>query len=403
MKKFKFYEFFAGGGMARLGLGDEWECLFANDFSPQKAESYRRNFDGAPELHVGDVFDIDLLDLPKGADLAWASFPCQDLSLAGNGHGLEGQHSAAFFGFWDLMAKLAASKRPVPVVVLENVVGTISARDGKDFEILLTALTDAGYQFGPLVMNAIQFIPQSRPRLFIVGVHESAGIPPNLVKQTPDGLWHPSQLIRAYAKLPVELQNRWVWWEMPYPAPRKERLIDLLLPDDDATVEWHSAAETARLVELMSSRHKRALEKAIQSGRKSVGTIYRRIRTIDGVKRQYAELRMDDVSGCLRTGSGGSSKQFLIIIEGVNVRSRRLAAREAARLMGLPDTYVLPPKYGDAYHLLGDGLVVPVVEWLGRNIVVPLVTIDEGRQGLYRAEVGSRQFALLERSRPLLV
>ena len=79
-----FYEFFAGGGMARLGLGAGWACRFANDFDPVKAATYRANFPDAGEhFHEGDVFALTGADLPGQADLAWASSPCQDFSLAG--------------------------------------------------------------------------------------------------------------------------------------------------------------------------------------------------------------------------------------------------------------------------------------------------------------------------------
>lgn len=79
-----FYEFFAGGGMARVGLGDNWACAFANDFDRLKAATYRANFTDAEEhLHEGDVWAIDPADLPPRVDLAWASSPCQDFSLAG--------------------------------------------------------------------------------------------------------------------------------------------------------------------------------------------------------------------------------------------------------------------------------------------------------------------------------
>ena len=69
-----FYEFFAGGGMARAGLGPDWQCLLANDFDPKKAASYAANW-GADHLRVGDVAALTTADLPAGADLAWASFP----------------------------------------------------------------------------------------------------------------------------------------------------------------------------------------------------------------------------------------------------------------------------------------------------------------------------------------
>jgi DNA (cytosine-5)-methyltransferase 1 len=92
---------------------------------------------------------------------------------------------------------------------------------------------------------------------------------------------------------------------------------------------------------------------------------------------QRAEVRFDDLSGCLRTPVGGSSRQSIIIVEGKSVRSRLLSPREAARLMGLPDSYKLPQNYNEAYHLAGDGVVVPVVRFLAANILEPLVEAAE--------------------------
>jgi len=84
-----YYEFFAGGGMARAGLGAGWRCLFANDFDRSKARAYADNW-GAADFRLEDIHRLTAADLPGRADLAWASFPCQDLSLAGAGRGLEG-------------------------------------------------------------------------------------------------------------------------------------------------------------------------------------------------------------------------------------------------------------------------------------------------------------------------
>ena len=89
-EQFAFYEFFAGGGMARLGLGASWECTFSNEWRLKKAASYRARF-GKGELRVCDVADLTAGDLPGTPTLVWASFPCQDLSLAGNGAGPGGR------------------------------------------------------------------------------------------------------------------------------------------------------------------------------------------------------------------------------------------------------------------------------------------------------------------------
>src|SRR5215204_1344533 len=99
-----FYEFFAGVGMARLGLGPSWRCVFANDNDSKKAKCYRARFGDEEHFVVEDIARLTVGALPGGrADLAWASFPCQDLSLAGAGVGLKGERSSTFWPFWRLM------------------------------------------------------------------------------------------------------------------------------------------------------------------------------------------------------------------------------------------------------------------------------------------------------------
>ena len=108
-----------------------------------------------------------------------------------------------------------------------------------------------------------------------------------------------------------------------------------------------------------------------------VGGIYRRTRPDGGgTKRQRAEVRFDGVAGCLRTPAGGSSRQTILVVEGRTVRSRLLSPREAARLMGLSDEYVLPARYNDAYHVCGDGVCVPVVRHIAAHVLEPLLNIN---------------------------
>ena len=80
------------------------------------------------------------------------------------------------------------------------------------------------------------------------------------------------------------------------------------------------------------------------------------------------EVHDDDIAGCLRVPSGGSSRQTIVIVEAAWVRSRLLSPREAARLMGLSDDYQLPGNTNDAYGLMGDGVAVPVVSFLAEHI-----------------------------------
>lgn len=376
-----FYEFFAGGGMARAGLGSEWTCLFANDFDETKAASYRANW-GDDHLWVGDVAQVSLEQLPGAADLAWASFPCQDLSLAGSGTGLIGKRSGTFWSFWSHIENLRKLGRAPATVVLENVYGAITSQAGRDFLAIIAALSSEGYRCGAIVVNAVHFLPQSRPRLFVVAVREEIPIESRLHSEVPVDEWHPQALRKAHARLTDNAKQNWIWWHLPQPMATKIGLADLIEKEPKG-VKWHSNEETSRLLCMMNETNSLKVETAKTSGLRTVGTIYKRTRTDGpgGSKVQRAEVRFDNVAGCLRTPSGGSSRQTIIIVEKGHVRTRLLSPREAARLMGLSDKYLLPERYNDAYRLAGDGVAVPVVRFIAANIVEPiLLSTTEGKQ-----------------------
>lgn len=363
-----FFEFFAGGGMAHAGLGHGWECLFANDFCPKKGATYAANW-GKERLIVEDIAKLTPSQLEGHADLAWASFPCQDLSLAGNGIGLQGERSGTFWAFWKLMKELNQQGRKPRMIALENVYGALTSHSGKDFEAIAKAVVAEGYRLGAMVIDAVHFVPQSRPRLFIVAVDSNLQIPEQTVAKVPNPAWHPAAIIKAYNRLPKKLRGQWVWWNLPQPDKPLVTLDDVIETEPKG-VEWHSPEETKRLLEMMTDVNRQKVMLAQQFGRLKVGTIYRRTR--EGVQR--AEVRFDGISGCLRTPSGGSSRQTIIVVDGTRIKSRLLSPREAARLMGLDDSYILPQRYNDAYHLAGDGVAVPVVAHLARNIFEPVLT-----------------------------
>ena len=374
-----FYEFFCGGGMARAGLGPSWSCAFANDLDSKKGAIYAANW-GDDHLRVCDVASLETTDLPGHADLAWASFPCQDLSLAGNGAGLRGKRSGTFWPFWNLIQLLANDGRAPRIVALENVCGALTSHNGNDFSTIGAALTDAGYRFGALIIDAAHFVPQSRPRLFIVGIYEGSPIRDDLTTSGPDPAWHYPALINAERKLDKLTRNAWIWWRLPQPSLRNTTFSDLI-EDEPSGVAWHTEPETRRLLELMSPVNLAKVEAASNCGRRMVGAIYKRTRLNEkGLKTQRAEIRFDDIAGCLRTPAGGSSRQTIMIVERDTIRSRLLSPREAARLMGLPDDYILPNRYNDAYHLAGDGVAVPVVRFLAENILEPLIAAKSAAQ-----------------------
>jgi DNA (cytosine-5)-methyltransferase 1 len=378
-----FYEFFAGGGMARAGLGPKWDCLFANDIDPKKCATYSANW-GDGELKSADIHEIKAKDIPGRADLAWASFPCQDLSLAGLGAGLEGERSGAFWGFWTILKGLQANRRAPRLLVLENVVGALTSNGGKDFAAICRALAALNYDFGALVIDAAHFLPQSRPRLFIIAAYRNLSVPLGQKDAGASELWHPRALRAVQQALPVDLRKRWIWWRLPAPQPHGIALASLI-EDNPSDVPWHSKAETARLLSQMSPSNRLKVQTAKKAGRRMIGTVYKRTRRdANGKKVQRAEIRFDDVAGCLRTPAGGSSRQIVLVVDGASVRSRLMSSREAVRLMGLPDSYRLSSNYNDAYHLAGDGVAVPVVQFIRANIFDALLSRNE--QALVAAE-----------------
>ena len=361
-----YYEFFAGGGMARAGVGSHWTCLFANEIDPKKALSYATNW-GEQQVLVKDVAHLKLSELPGIADLVWASFPCQDLSLAGMGAGLDGDRSGTFWPFWNLVKALRVEKRAPRMIVLENVKGALTSHGGRDFAAIGAALTNADYRFGAMLIDAVHFLPQSRPRLFVIAIDKSTTVPDELVADQIVEKWHPPAVVAAYGKLSRQSQEAWIWWRLPPPPTRNSTFADIL-EDDPQGVRWHTEAETNRLLGMMSAANLAKVEAAKRAGKRMVGGLYRRTRDV-----QRAEIRFDDVAGCLRTPAGGSSRQTIMVVEGALVRSRLLSPREAARLMGLADDYVLPSNYNEAYHLAGDGVAVPVVRFLAAHILEPIL------------------------------
>ena len=91
-------EFFAGMGLMRAALNRcGIDTVFANDIDKNKASLYKENW-GDGELRVCDIHKLRGCDVPN-VDLATASFPCVDVSLAGYRAGLKGTRSGSVYEF----------------------------------------------------------------------------------------------------------------------------------------------------------------------------------------------------------------------------------------------------------------------------------------------------------------
>lgn len=339
------HEFFAGSGLVAYGLKGMFAPIWANDISAQKAAVYEANF-GSEHFLLDDIKNVNGSDLPY-AHLSWASFPCQDLSLAG---AIGGIHASRSGMVWEWLRILDELKEKPKILALENVVGLLSTNNGDNYRALHYSLVDRGYRCGAIILNASLFVPQSRPRVFVIAVQNDCPIPNELVSAGP--CWLHSKMASMIGNSLPE----WIWWNAEKPPVRSQTLKDIIqeeIPFDKDDV-----------LRLVPRQHQ-----AILNEQDPVyATGYRRTRH----GHQQLELRFDGIAGCLRTPEGGSSKQYVVIKRDGHTHARLLTVREAARLMGAPDDFILPGSYNDGYKAMGDAVVVPVSQFIGKNFLVKL-------------------------------
>lgn len=349
-----YLEFFAGSGLVAHAMSPYFKAIWANDICEKKAAVYRANH-GDNHFHCGSIADVKGSDLPA-APLSWASFPCQDLSLAGLIAGIDGERSGLVWEWLRVMDEMA--KLP-PVLVAENVTGLVSVDGGSQYRMLHEALSSRGYLVGAMQLDAVHWVPQSRPRVFVVAVKKSVDVPATLLASGPT--WaHSKAVVNAAAGL-----DDWVWWNLPTPTPRKSTLADI--------IEWDApcdnAQTSARNIALIPPHHRKQLDSASVA----VAPGYKRTRAAG----QVLELRFDGVAGCLRTPRGGSSRQFLVIKRGNRLATRLLTVRETARLMGAPESFKLPGTYNDGYKAMGDAVAAPCARYLAKHLLAPLTTASK--------------------------
>ncbi len=355
-----FAEFFAGVGLVRQALEPHgWRCVFSNDIDPAKASLYTTNY-GPGEFTLGDICDIRAGDIPRDTTLATACFPCIDLSLAGNRAGLDGSKSGVFWHFVNILRSRNRLASPIPLLLIENVVGFLSSREGRDLKAAVASLNRVGYSCDALVVDARHFTPQSRPRLFIIGEHESSrfGILRRL--EAVDTLPSHVRPKRLSSFMATNQDLRWGRVDFK-PLPHKDRrLSDILEHIPPESPLWWTKEREDKLLHSMRPLHRARVKALLRVTGGAVATVYRRTRSGQSV----AEVRTDGLAGCLRTPRGGSSKQFLLHAKRGRLAVRNLTPRECARLQGVPDGYDIGADMNKALLAFGDGVCVPVVEWI---------------------------------------
>ena len=338
-------EFFAGIGLVRLAVERlDWKVVFANDIEPFKAKMYEANF-GSDDFRLGDVRDIVGADIPD-VEVATASFPCTDLSLAGRREGLAGEQSSMFWEFARVLDEMG-SRRP-RAIMLENVPSFASSRGGDDLQDALGRLSHLGYVSEVIRLDARHFVPQSRDRLFVCARRD-------------DNPRHAEWQV-AFGKPGLAVTP-----EEGEPPP-----LDDLIEDLPATAPyWWDEERSQRLVNSLSETQRERFDARRSAAEVRWATAYRRTRS----GRAVWEMRRDRISGCLRTARGGSSKQALVQAGRGEFRVRWMTPREYARLQGAPD-FCIPDTVtkNQALSGFGDAVCVPAVEWVARHFIAPALT-----------------------------
>jgi DNA (cytosine-5)-methyltransferase 1 len=371
-----FIEFFAGIGLVHAALRQEgWACIYANDISEEKRQMYEHYFGESSYYDVNDVWETDTVvsRITARPVLATASFPCTDLSLAGNRLGLKGEQSGSFYGFTKVLRALAKKKFLPDALLIENVMGFLSANKGEDFRSACKALSGLGYYLDVFTLDAKYFTPQSRARLFILGLQKEA-LPQTVIMRRKDEALlgtadreadssptlRPAKLIAATCR--IELKTGWIIIPVNPPPQRSNTFRDIAEVGDD--LDWWDDAKVEKHLAEMSQSHRQTIKQLILGTTETAGTIYRRVRP--GGSR--SEIRVDGLAGCLRTPRGGSSKQIVFLAGNGRLRMRWMTAREYARLQGADDFPIRVPR-NQALFGFGDAVCVPAIRWIATQFL----------------------------------
>jgi DNA (cytosine-5)-methyltransferase 1 len=364
-------EFFAGIGLMRLGLEKAgWDIVFANDIARTKQKLYANNFrDSYEHFLLEDIHCLSQRNIPD-IDLATASFPCTDLSLAGRRAGLQGEQSSAFWGFVNILAEMG--ERKPPLILLENVAGFLTSNEGEDFRNALLALNKLGYAVDAFIVDAVHFVPQSRVRLFIVGKLNKAFKPKICDKVVASPIRPPklAQYINDHLEIDWDINLKLP--ELPFLQTALNSIVDKI---PRSGKEWWSEDRVKYLLNQTFDRHLTKIKELQRLGKYTYLTAFRRVRN----GKSMAEIRFDGIAGCLRTPKGGSARQILLEVGKGEVNVRLLTPKECARLMGADD-FKISGTINEALFGFGDAVCVPVVSWIAENYLNPELKVIESKE-----------------------
>ena len=297
--KYKAIDLFAGIGGTRLGFQKTGSVnfVFSCEWDKFAQKTYQANFGDTPE---GDITKIDAKNIPDH-DILIGGFPCQAFSQAGKKRGFEDTRGTMFFE----VVRIIKEKQP-KAFLLENVKNLVNHDHGKTFEVITNTLHELGYEIYPMLFHARDFgVPQNRERIYIAGFNK--------------------KLVKNYKS-----------FKAPVPPKSPTKLGDILEENVD---------EKYTISDKLWAGHQR---RKIENQRNGKGFGY----SLFNEDSKY----VNTISA--RYYKDGSE---ILIDQGNNKNPRMLTPREAARLQGFPEEFIIPVSNTQAYKEFGNSVAVPVI------------------------------------------
>lgn len=176
-KPIRLIELFAGiGSQAKAleNLGASFEHYRICEFDKYAVASY--NAIHGTNFQPSDITtlkgeDLGIVDTDKYCYVLTYSFPCQDLSNAGNGKGMRKGSGTRSGLLWEVERLLTETKNLAQVLIMENVPQIVSSKNMPDFAQWIAFLDGLGYKSKWRLLNAKDYgIPQNRERCFMVSI-----------------------------------------------------------------------------------------------------------------------------------------------------------------------------------------------------------------------------------------
>lgn len=378
----KVAELFAGVGGFRIGFeraSSFYDFVYANQWEPgtktqDAANVYASHFDN---LDNTDISKVNEKDIPK-MDVLVGGFPCQDYSVAGSSMNAKGIVGKKGVLFWDIM-RIVREHQP-NYCVFENVdrlLKSPSSKRGKDFGIMLQALTDEGYRVQWRAITSSDYgYPQRRKRVYILATKRESDamykylpIAEKLEETTFTLATGENMYEQGYTFLNSgECVGKEVttWKSVAAPVESYGVLGDIL-EEEVAETFYYTEAQVERFKYLRGP-------KKVEREKNGISYVYS-----EGTMSETDSL--EKPSRTMTTSEGNISRQSHIIL--VNGRKRRITPKECERLNGFPDDWSALASNRKRYFFMGNALVIGIVERIAKGIM------DEAKVGLSGTNVAS--------------